>query len=277
MHISICIPVVYGTYLRDCLDSVFGNNFQDFEVVVNDSSNNPSVSDILRNYDLKIINMMTKNFESRFITANASKGEKIFLFDETRLMQRTLLTEISLKENDMLVIKEKDIGKGIINFFSNLDKSGIPNEISLLNPITNKSIIPRVYKREIILSAMEKIKRKLPENILKEIVGLDLELIYYESYNITSNIGIINSPEIMHYGDESISDFFRKYYKYGYTQKMIRYTQYREMANLSGRNRLTLPLRNKIASIPIQLLRGPPFILGYLHGGGNQTVPFKSD
>ena len=266
MTISVSIPVISGIHLRECLDSIFQSNFQEFEVIVNDSSGSPVVSDILKDYDVRTIERKSKSFESRYITTMASKGEKIFIFDETRVMEKTLLEDVNNRNNDMLVIKERDIGKGIVNYFSNLDKSNLPNDLSILNPMKNKSIIPRVYKREIIVSALETVRKNLSEDILSQVVGLDLELIYLESYNLTKDIGFISSSEIKHYGDESIREVFRKYYRYGYTQRMLKNTYYGEFAGLSGRNRSTLPVRNRIKSIPVQALRGIPFVLGYLNG-----------
>ncbi len=266
MTISVCIPVISGAHLRECLDSIFQNSFQDFEVIVNDSSDSPMVSDMLKGYDLKTIERRTKSFESRYLTTMASKGEKVFIFDETRVMESTLLADVNNNKSDMIVIKERDIGKGIANFFSNLDKSNVPDDLSILNPMRNKSVIPRVYRREIIINALETVKKNLPESVLRKVVGLDLELIYLESYNLTKNIGIVNTSKILHYGDESIRDVFRKYYRYGYTQRMMKNTFYREFAGLSGRNRSTLPIRSRIMSIPIQVLRGVPFVIGYLNG-----------
>ena len=265
MTISICIPVISGIHLRECLDSIFQSTFQEFEVIVNDSSGSPVVSDILKDYGVRRIERKSKSFESRYITTMASKGEKVFIFDETRVMEKTLLEDANNRKNDMLVIKERDIGKGIVNYFSNLDKSILPNDLSILDPMKNKSIIPRVYRREIIVSALEIVRKNLSQDILSQIVGLDLELIYLESYNLTKDIGFISSSEIKHYGDESIREVFRKYYRYGYTQRMLKNTYYGEFAGLSGRNRSTLPVRNRIRSIPIQVLRGVPFVLGYLN------------
>ena len=265
MTISVCIPVISGAHLRECLDSIFQSNFQEFEVIVNNSSGSPVVSDILKDYDVRTIERKSKSFESRYITTMASRGEKVFIFDETRVMEKTLLEDVNNRNNDMLVIKERDIGKGIVNYFSNLDKSNLPNDLSILDPMRNKSVIPRVYKWEIIVSALETVRKNLSENILSQVVGLDLELIYLESYNLTKDIGFISSSEIKHYGDESIMEVFRKYYRYGYTQRMLKNTYYGEFAGLSGRNRSTLPVRNRIRSIPIQVLRGVPFVLGYLN------------
>ena len=253
MTISVCIPVISGIHLRECLDSIFQSNFQEFEVIVNDSSGSPVVSDILKDYDVRILERKSKSFESRYITTMASKGEKIFIFDETRVMEKTLLGDVNNRNNDMLVIKERDTGKGIVNYFSNLDKSNLPNDLSILNPMRNKSVIPRVYRREIIVSALETVRKNLSENILSQVVGLDLELIYLESYNLTKDIGFISSSKIMHYGDESIREVFRKYYRYGYTQRMLKNTYYGKFADLSGRNRSTLPSCSHLHSVLFQM------------------------
>ncbi|MCL5680684.1 MAG: glycosyltransferase family 2 protein, partial [Candidatus Thermoplasmatota archaeon] len=204
MTISICIPVISGTHLRECLDSISQSTFQEFEIIVNDSSGSPVVSDILKEYDVRTIERKSKSFESRYITTMASKGGKVFIFDETRLMDKTLLEDVNNRNNDMLFIKERDVGKGIVNYFSNLDKSSLPNDLSVLDPMRNKSVIPRVYRREIIVSALETVRKNLPENILSQVVGLDLELIYLESYGLTKDMGFISSSEIKHYGDESM-------------------------------------------------------------------------
>ena len=95
MTISICIPVISGTHLRGCLDSIFQSSFQEFEVIVNDSSGSPVVPDILKDYDVRTIERKSKSFESRYITTIASKGERVFIFDETRLIEKTLLEDVN--------------------------------------------------------------------------------------------------------------------------------------------------------------------------------------
>lgn len=265
-EISICMPVINDRYLRECLESVMMNTYQDFELIINDSSRNPNVADILKLFDVKIIKKETKSFESRYITVKSSQGKKIFLLDQTRLVGKDLFQKIKEIETDMIAIRERDIGNSLVTFFTNLDKEAVPSDPKILDPSRNKSVIPRVYKNNIIMEALERIKNNLPDEILKNVVGLDIELIFLESYKISQDIGFLNNPQILHYGDQSIRDVFKKYYRYGYSQKMLRNTYYRNFSGLSGRNRTTLPFRGIIRSIPIQLLRGIPFIIGYTLG-----------
>lgn len=263
-EISICIPVVYGDHIKESLDSIFANKYEDYEVLVNDSSNFFKASDLLSEYDVKVIKKKTMSFESRYVTINESKGNNVLLFDETRVMSTTLLGSLSSMKKEIVVISEREIGKGIIPFLSNLDKRNVPNDTKLISPIKNKSIIPRFYNRNIIRKAMDEIFKNLPLNLIKEIVGLDLELIYLESYKISQNIGIIHTPEINHYGDNNFQEVFRKYFRYGKSQKMLRNTYYADFAGLSGRNRGNASSKAWIQSLPLQIIRGIPFLMGYI-------------
>lgn len=265
-NISICMPAIHGRYIKESLDSIFSNKYDNFEVIINDSSNNFYVSDLISEYDLKIIKKKTRSFESRYLTVNESNGNDILLFDETRIMKPGLLERLSSMKNDMVVIGEKDIGRGFLTFISNLDKNTLPNNAKLLSPMKNKSIIPRFYNRQIVKKALKEIYSNLPESLIKNIVGLDIELIYLEAYRISQCIGIIPDAEILHYGDEDLKAVFKKYYRYGKSQKMLRDSYYGDFASLSGRNRSTALPGDWITSLPLQIVRGIPFLLGYISG-----------
>lgn len=268
---SICIPVVNGKYIDDCLSYIFRSKFQDFEVIVNDSSKDYYVSDIISKYDVKILKKNTKSFESRLISVLASIGNTILLLDDTRLISDTLLQKLDTMSEDIIAIAEKDIGSSFLIRLSNLDKRAVVTNKNKLNPVKNKSVIPRLYKRDIIVESLNKIKVSLNPNILNNIVGLDLEIIYLEAFRISKNIGYISTSEILHYGDKSMKSIFRKYYRYGYTQKMLRKTVYSQMANISGRTRYGYAISDRILSMPLQVIRGFPFILGYISGDNTAT------
>ncbi len=262
---SICIPVISNKYIEECLTYIFRNKFQDFEVIINDSSKGYYVSDIISKYDVKIIKKNTKRFESRMISALASSGERILMLDDTRLVSDNLLQKLDIMSEDIIAIGEKDIGSGLLIRLSNLDKkAAVINK--KLNPLKNKSVIPRLYKRDIIVGSLNKIKASLNPETLNNIVGLDLEIIYFEAFRISQSIGYIPSPEILHYGDETLKSVFLKYYRYGFTQKMLRETVYSQLADISGRTRYGYAIGDRILSMPLQAIRGFPFILGYISG-----------
>ena len=68
-----------------------------------------------------------------------------------------------------------------------------------------------------------------------------------------------------------MKSLFRKYYRYGYTQKMLRETVYSQLANISGRTRYGYAIGDRILSMPLQAIRGFPFILGYISGSNTVT------
>lgn len=268
---SICIPVISNKYIEECLTYIFRNKFLDFEVIVNDSSKDYYASDIISQYDVKLIKKHTKSFESRMISVLASSGNRILMLDDTRLVSDTLLEKLSTMSEDIIAIGEKDIGSGLLIRLSNLDKKAIVVNKNKLNPVKNKSVIPRLYKRDIIVESLNRIKASLNPEMLNNIVGLDLELIYFEAFKISQSIGYISTPEILHYGDETLKSVFRKYYRYGYTQKMLRKTVYSQLANISGRTRYGYAIGDRIQSMPLQAIRGFPFILGYISGSNTVT------
>lgn len=265
MTISVSIPVVSGNNLKLCLDSIYASSYDDFEVVVNDSSENEQVNDILKQYDLKVIVKKTRTLESRFITVSNSKGDKVFLMDETRTIGKSLLREIENTRNRIIVIGEEEVGNSLVQRASNLEKrSSCRLRDKGLSPLVNKSVIPRVYERTLILKSFEAVRRKLSDELFYKIVGLDLELIYYESWLQTTDIGFIRGAEIYHLGESSYRELFAKYYRYGKTQKYLRSTEYHQLAGIMGRNRHGIGFLDRVRVFPIQVMRGIPFILGYI-------------
>lgn len=59
MKLSICIPAFKRVeYLERLLDSIAGQTFKDFEVVITDDSNDASVADLIEKYDSSISNLI---------------------------------------------------------------------------------------------------------------------------------------------------------------------------------------------------------------------------
>jgi hypothetical protein len=52
---------------------------------------------------------------------------------------------------------------------------------------------------------------------------------------------------------------------------MLRETVYSQLADISGRTRYGYAISDRILSMPLQALRGFPFILGYISGNNTAT------
>ncbi len=122
---SIIIPV-YNTekYLPECLDSVFGQNFKNFEVIaINDGSTDAS-PEILERYALKYKNLKIINKKNegqgyaRKVGLNIADGEYISFLDCDDILEKDALNKlygnITKNESELAIMK--------VAFFDHLKK-----------------------------------------------------------------------------------------------------------------------------------------------------------
>lgn len=130
---SIIIPVFnVEKYIGKCIDSIMNQTYQDFEViVVNDGTKDNSMN-IVKNYDVKIINQQNQGLSAaRNTGVKEAKGEYILFLDSDDSIEKDLLKELnkSLKNNPDLVrfqVQEE--------FEDTKEKKGYPEE-----PFANKT------------------------------------------------------------------------------------------------------------------------------------------
>ena len=104
---SIIIPVYnIEQYIKECLDSVFNQSFQNFEVIVVNDGTKDNSMDIVKNYNVKIINQKNKGLSSaRNHGVQLAKGKYILFLDSDDYLEKDTLKEIhkSLKNNPDIV------------------------------------------------------------------------------------------------------------------------------------------------------------------------------
>lgn len=94
---SIIIPVYnVEEYIKDCLESVKNQTFKDYEViVVNDGTKDKSM-DIVKNYDVKVINQENQGLSgARNTGAKEAKGEYLIFLDSDDWIDKNLLEDVS--------------------------------------------------------------------------------------------------------------------------------------------------------------------------------------
>jgi len=104
---SIIIPVYnVEKYIGKCLDSVINQTYQDYEViVVNDGTKDDSM-DIVKKYDVKIVNQQNQGLSAaRNTGVKEAKGEYILFLDSDDSIEKDLLKELNkaIKNNPDLV------------------------------------------------------------------------------------------------------------------------------------------------------------------------------
>lgn len=105
---SIIVPVYnVEKYIKRCLDSIFNQSYQDFEViVVNDGTQDNSMQ-IVNNYNVKILNQVNSGLSvARNNGVRVAQGEYILFVDSDDYIEKDLLLEVSkMLDNDPEVIR----------------------------------------------------------------------------------------------------------------------------------------------------------------------------
>ena len=104
---SIIIPVYnVEKYLKKCLDSVFNQTYKDYEVIVVNDGTKDNSMDIVKDYDVKVINQKNQGLSAaRNAGVKKATGEYLIFLDSDDYWKKGLLKELSksLKNNPDLI------------------------------------------------------------------------------------------------------------------------------------------------------------------------------
>ncbi len=265
--ISVAISSISPTNLERCIDSLYKSEYREFELVVNNAIESEDISRVAHKFRATEINKKTNILESWLRMIDVCEGDYIFLLSDSRVVSSTLLELISKSRADMLIIGENEVGSGLIPKIYNLERKGMSKvPTNNLNPYTLRSILPRVYKSNLLKLARANIIKNLGDKMISRVWTLDQEIIYFEVFQLSRNVEFIRSAEIQHTPEESIVELWKKYFKYGRGQKALKNTAYSTMTTMHGRTRNGLPIFSRLLSVPSMILRAPPYILGYING-----------
>ena len=264
--ISIEIPVTWGTHLRQVMESIRSQNFADYEIVVINSSNSADVSDIANEYGAMLFPGPKSLLEARWLGHEKSKGDRELFLDETRLLAKGALERLSEMTEDMVVIGESEVGNGLWIRLADLDKRISMNyNLDKLGPEFG-FILPRFFKREVLNYSFHMLLEKMGTEIFSKIVHGDHQLIYREAYSYSTSVGVIRTPLIFHFGDESFGKIARKYYRYGKSARIKRNVPYLKSLTIRKRMRIVPALKDKVILIPLYSARGISYVVGYYIG-----------
>ena len=262
MLFSIQIPALHGKYLRDVLESIRVQTFQDYQVVVVNSGGD-EVSDLIREYGFKEVREDVKLLEARYLANVKSEGDYALLLDETRPLRRDALELLSKDPHDMVIVGEREIGKSLWVRAAQLDKDNI---MSCNTPEAIKGFaLPRLFRRELLTRAFYNLRNNLGQTF-KEVVFPDHELIYYEASRLSADVFVLNTELIYHYGDVDLKEIVRKYNRYGKSLKVLKGTPYAFLTSLSRKKRNICKggIHGRLLLYTLYLVRGIPFLIGKL-------------
>lgn len=224
---SIIIPVYnVEQYIKECLDSVFNQSFKDFEVIVVNDGTKDNSMDIVKNYDVKIINQKNKGLSSaRNHGVQLAKGKYILFLDSDDYLEKDTLKEIhkSLKNNpDIVRFQIQEVNENHkITKFKEEPFNGLSGE-EAFKKIVNYHFVENAWCYAIKRSYYLQEKYMFKEETIHEDFGLiPLVIIKASIVNSINYIGYnyrIRNGSIMNNNDyektkKKVNDFYA-HYKY---------------------------------------------------------------
>lgn len=258
--ISIEIPITWGNHIREQMEAIRNQTFQDYEIHVATSIDLKSNEDVLLEYGVKITHCGPNILEKRYLAHSQTNSEYSLLLDETRIPDRHLLSMLQNMDDDMVIIDERDLGNTFWVNMSNLDKinSAQCNSYEAYKGF----VLPRYFKSTLLTKSFERIRDKLDDSIFKSVLMEDHQLIYYEASKLSTSVARLYGQHLLHYGDKSLFSILKKYYRYGRGHKILRNTDYEELLDPRKRVR-KICYGNRIGLYIFYIARGLPFLIGY--------------
>lgn len=225
---SIIIPVYnVEKYIKRCLDSVIAQTYKNYEVIVVNDGTKDNSMEIVKGYDVKIINQENKGLsEARNTGVKNSSGEYIIFLDSDDYIEKDLLKEInnSLKNKPDLVryqvktVCENNSEENEYNEKTFYGKNGV----EAFNEIVNYTFIETVWVYAIKREYYIKNKFSFKKGMVHEDFGLTpliiikakiVNSISYIGYCYVQREGSIMSSNSYEKVKKKVDDLY-KHYKY---------------------------------------------------------------
>ncbi|MEM7815331.1 MAG: glycosyltransferase family 2 protein [Candidatus Aenigmatarchaeota archaeon] len=261
--VSVTIPTRNsGATLEKCLESVRKQTYKKMEIIVVDSYSTDNTQQIAKRYGANFLSYNGKLLGARKLGAVKSKGKYVLLLDSDQILRPDAIERsVKMMENfDMLFLEESTYEtKTFAQKLFEADRK-ILHEEKDINPVTS-ALLPRVYKRDLLLKAFESI----PAELLPIVVSHDHAIIYFECYKLSQRVGFVPNA-VAHMEPSSLRTVFKKFRAYGRnTRDFEKLGYYKEIIKGKARLRKGI-LKQPIAwamSTFLMLVRGIAFLIGY--------------
>ena len=263
--VSIVIPTYNSEKtLPLCLESIKKQTYRNIEMIVVDSYSTDRTVEIAKRYGAKVIKTHGGLLWARYLGHLYAKGGIELLLDSDQILNPTAIergVKIILKGCDMLILEEKSYKpRTPMQWLFYFDRRHV-HSIKDLHPV-HGVLLARMYKREVLNKAFNDIRRKLPLQIMYELVSQDHAIIYYESWKYASKVGILGDA-VYHIEPATLTQVIRKFYRYGKTELTLsRY--YPELSKGKKTPRKISAKPYSLISLALWLIKAIPYALGRL-------------
>jgi len=254
MEISVVIPTLnseetIGMAVRSAMEHAD-------EVIVVDSFSTDRTVEIARKEGAKVVRVSGSMLKARIEGAKLAKGYYIVNLDSDMYFSNNFS---GFKER-VIVLGEITVGEGIVSKMLGIDRK-LTQKAYKNNLIPIKGgIIPRMYERELLLKAYENIQQALGSDVAVQY--LEDSIIYYNVMKKYEGRVQFIPDAVYHLENDTLLSFMKKWYKYGRSSKLLRDTEYERFIH-ARRTRPGLSFIEKLELLPLTLIKGIPFALGY--------------
>lgn len=263
--VTISIPTYNSAKtLGKTLESVKSQTYKNIEISVVDSYSSDRTIEISKEYGAEVYQTEWKLLGARKIGVEKAKGDFVLLLDSDQSLKpeaiESAVEMIEEKNLDMLFFGERSYNPQTwLEKLFDLDRIYV-HQTYQADPIKGV-LLPRFYRRDLLLQAFEPI----PKKELEVCIAQDHAIIFYEASKLSSKVDLL--PEIVfHMEPRRFWLLVKKNYRYGKSMSELNKfkEEYQDMLNKKTRFRRFhgSNVKGFMASTVILLIKGIPYKLG---------------
>ena len=201
MNLSIVTRSIRTSELYRLLDAIGEFKINEFEVVAVCRIKDCEVDNI------RLILEDTNRFEARITGIRNANYENILLLDSDQVPEMGLIDELINIDAQMVIIPERSLSRSLVASWLDDYRKRIENYAHRY-PAPNIPVVPRFYKRNILLKAIELLPHRIYESESHED-----SILYYKAFDITHDVKF-SKRHIYNY-DSNFSTIMKKTMLYG--------------------------------------------------------------
>jgi glycosyltransferase involved in cell wall biosynthesis len=266
--VTVTIPTFNSaSSLALCLKAIRAQSYRNIDVSLVDGYSKDDTVAIAKQYGVKNIYYYRGGLlGSRLKGVTISKGSYVLLLDSDQVLTKQSLArcvELCERQGKDMVALEEDVYEctSWLQWLFKMDRRVI-NTVNNLDPETGV-ILPRFFRKSIL----DKVIKAIPHDIIDSVGGPDHAILYYESWKLSKNIGIVKKG-VHHMETRSLMQLIKKCYRWGYTSYTAKtVSKYANLMQRKERFRSGIFMKGlmvaSLGSIVLLVLKGVPYKIGY--------------
>ncbi len=221
---SIIVPVHnMEKYIERCLDSIINQTFKDYEIIVVNDGSTDNTLDILKKYNIKLINQKYLGVsEARNNAIKKASGKYMVFLDSDDYLSKDLLYKLDKETNDNPDVIRYQVRKIYGNKKEDFNENSFPtmDGVNAFNRIVNYKFIDPIWCYAIKRNYYLKEKFSFKKNTLHEDFGIvpliiikakKIKSISYIGYNYFQRKGSIMNNDNYKYTKRKVKNFYNHY------------------------------------------------------------------